>query len=74
MTDLGRINRDRDYVVPRCAGFVDRLACPALNQERAQPKPRAIRTARKHASDSGHTVVLYISHWQLVRPTKAAEA
>jgi hypothetical protein len=71
--DLGPILRDREYVVPRCAGFtVDRRKCEAIDSRNALSKPAALRVARRHAAESGHSVVLYIAHYQIVRPRNVA--
>lgn len=62
---LGSILRDREYVTPRC------VECAAVDTCNAMTKPAAIRRARRHAAESGHSVILYIAHYQVVRPVKA---
>lgn len=60
--DLGRILHDAEFVVPRCE------VCNTLSRVPMQTKARAIATARRHAAAKGHTVTLYLTHWQRVHP------
>lgn len=60
--DLGRITHDAAFATPRCEG------CNALNREPAATKPRALRIARAHVAETGHTATILIAHWQRVHP------
>jgi hypothetical protein len=58
--DLGRIEHDAAFVSPRCD-------CGAIPQYRTS-KAKALRLARTHVASTGHTVTLWIEHWQTVNP------
>jgi hypothetical protein len=60
--DLGRIIHDPAYATPICEG------CAQLNRQPAMTKTTALRVARGHVARTGHTVTIYIQHWQRVHP------
>jgi hypothetical protein len=66
-SDLSRILHDPEFVHPSCN---DR-SCRWGTTSGFFTKPKALRLARDHAAMTGHTVMLSISHWQLVHPKEA---
>lgn len=60
-SDLGRILRGEKYVTVGCH------QCSTIPIVR-HTKTTAIRIARRHAAGTGHTVRLYIEHYQDVAP------
>ena len=70
--DLSRINHDPAFVSGYCEA--DRVHTPDRNGRATlwtfanTTKPKALRLARAHTRETGHTVTLVITHWQRVHP------
>lgn len=66
-SDLGRILRSSKYVQIACHSARCSFRGPTLHA-----KPAALRLARRHAALTGHTVRLYLHHYQDVEPRTEA--
>ena len=69
--DLGRILHDPQWVKAQCIGDAMKGVPACRWRTSATSKASAISAARGHAAKTGHTSLLTLTHWQLVRPVKA---